>query len=166
VTQRDRRIGIQLVEDLADAFDLLGAAHPRRIPRMGSRALITEFLQGKSFAVVGASNDRSKFGNKVLRCYQEHGLAAVPVHPTLKEVEGVACVPDLESLPGPVHGVSIITPPPVTERVVEDAHAAGITRLWMQPGAESRAAVARCKELGIDVIAGGPCLLVELGFSG
>jgi predicted CoA-binding protein len=63
-----------------------------------------------------------------------------------------------------VHGVSIITPPPVTERVVEDAHSAGITRLWMQPGAESPRAIERCAELGIDVIAGGPCLLVVLGY--
>ncbi len=131
---------------------------------MDTRALVDEFLAGKKFAVVGASNDRSKFGNKVLRCYQQHRLHAVPVHPTLKEVEGAACVPNLASLPEPVHGVSIITPPPVTERIVEDAHAAGITRLWMQPGAESADAIERCHELGIDVIAGGPCILVELGF--
>jgi predicted CoA-binding protein len=131
---------------------------------MAGRKSIEEFLAGERFAVVGASNDRSKYGNKVLRCYQQHGLDVVAVHPTLKQVEGAVCVPDLASLPEPVHGVSIITPPPVTERIVEDAHEAGITRVWMQPGAESQAAIERCKELGIDVIARGPCILVELGF--
>jgi predicted CoA-binding protein len=125
---------------------------------------VTEFLAGRTFAVVGASNDRSKFGNKVLRAYVQHHLRAIPVHPTLKEVEGLTCVPDLASLPEPVHGVSIITPPPITEKIVEQAHAVGIKRLWMQPGAESTAAIERCHELGIDVIAGGPCILVELGF--
>ena len=60
--------------------------------------------------------------------------------------------------------MSIITPPPVTERVVEEAAAAGVEHLWMQPGAESDAAVARAEELGLSVIAGGPCLLVVLGY--
>jgi predicted CoA-binding protein len=131
---------------------------------MDTRTLVDEFLAGRTFAVVGASNDRAKFGNKVLRAYVQHRLHAIPVNPTLKEVEGLPCVPDLASLPEPVHGVSIITPPPITERIVEQAHAAGIKRLWMQPGAESDDAIERCHELGIDVIAGGPCILVELGF--
>jgi predicted CoA-binding protein len=131
---------------------------------MDQRARIDEFLAGDRFAVVGATSDRAKYGNKVLRCYQQHGLDVVAVNPRLKEVEGAPCVPDLLSLPERVHGVSIITPPSVTERIVEDAHAAGITRLWMQPGAESQAAIERCKALGIDVIAHGPCILVELGF--
>ena len=74
------------------------------------------------------------------------------------------CVKTLADLPEPVHGLSIITPAPVTEKLVEDAHKAGITRIWMQPGAESRAAIERCRELGISVIAGGPCVLVDLGF--
>ena len=61
--------------------------------------------------------------------------------------------------------LSIVTPPPVTEKLVEAAAIAGITRLWMQPGAESAAAVRRAGELGLSVISGGPCLLVEIGGS-
>jgi predicted CoA-binding protein len=125
---------------------------------------IDAFLAGATFAVAGASRDRNKYGNKVLRCYLQHRMKAVPVNPRESEVEGVPAVPDLASIEGPVHGVSIITPPPVTERLVEDAAALGIRHLWMQPGAESRRAVARAKELGLNVIAGGPCLLVVLGF--
>jgi len=125
---------------------------------------ISEFLAGSTYAVVGASNDRWKYGNKVLRCYVQHGLKAIPVNPNAKVVEGLAAVADLASLPEPVHGVSIITPPEITEQVVEEAAKAGITRLWMQPGAESDRAIERAKELGLSVISGGPCLLVALGF--
>ena len=131
-----------------------------------TREKIETFLSGDTFAVAGASSNRRKFGNMVLRSYLEHGKTAYPVNPIEDEVEGVAVVRDLASLPVPVHGLSIITPPQVTEKLVEDAHHAGITRIWMQPGAESRAAIDRAEELGMDVIAGGPCLLVELGFRG
>ncbi|MBL8860544.1 MAG: CoA-binding protein [Planctomycetes bacterium] len=131
---------------------------------MDSAERIEDFLRGTAYAVVGASTDRAKYGNKVLRCYLQRGRRVIPVHPTQREIEGVPCVRDLYALPEPVHGVSIITPPPVTERVVEDAAACGLTRLWMQPGAESPRALQRAEELGLSVIAGGPCLLVVLGF--
>ncbi len=125
---------------------------------------IKAFLDGTPFAVVGASTDRSKYGNKVLRVYQQNGLAVYPVNPRAEEVEGLACFPDLASLPEAVHGVSIITPPSVTERVVEEAEAAGIRHLWMQPGAESDRAVERAEGAGLNVIAGGPCILVVLRY--
>lgn len=125
---------------------------------------IAEFLAGRTYAVAGASRDRTKYGNKVLRCYQQAGRDVIAVHPRETEIEGALCVRDLASLPRPVHGLSIITPPPVTQRLVEEAARAGITRLWMQPGAESERAPARAAELGLTVIAGGPCLLVVLGF--
>ena len=131
---------------------------------MDVQAEIQEFLAGSSFAVAGASTNREKYGNKVLRCYLQNDLVAWPVHPSEEEIEGVACSPDLASLPEDVHGLSIITPPAVTESLVEQAAEAGIKRLWMQPGAESPKAVERALELGLHVIAGGPCLLVALNF--
>jgi predicted CoA-binding protein len=88
------------------------------------------------------------------------------VHPKERVVEQVPAVPDLASLPEKVRGVSIITPASVTERLVEEAAKAGIKRLWMQPGAESAAAIRRAEELGLSVIAGGPCVLIELGEAG
>lgn len=131
---------------------------------MDDKALIDDFLAGRVYAVVGASTNREKYGNKVLRCYMQNDLVAWPVHPTEEEIEEITCARDLMSLPEDVHGVSIITPPKITEQVVEDAAKAGIKRLWMQPGAENEASVARAKELGMHVIAGGPCLLVALGY--
>jgi predicted CoA-binding protein len=127
-------------------------------------ARIEAFLAGSTFAVAGASNDRAKYGNKVLRCYLQNGRDALPVNPNEQVVEGVPCVPDLASLPRKADAVSIITPPHVTERIVEDAAKAGIRHVWMQPGAESERAVERAEELGLSVIHGGPCVLVVLGF--
>ena len=120
------------------------------------------FLSGGSFAVVGASRDRAKYGNRVLRAYVSHGLKAVPVNPNETEVEGLAAVPDLAHLPERVHGISIITPPEATERVVDEALALGYRLLWMQPGAESRPAVERARRAGARVLAYGPCVLVSL----
>ncbi|MBL0928449.1 MAG: CoA-binding protein [Phycisphaerales bacterium] len=129
---------------------------------MGER--IEAFLAGSPFAVVGASRDRAKYGNKVLRCYLQHGRAVFPVNPGGGEIEGLTAYPGLALLPERPHGVSIITPPAVTERIVEEAAGLGIRRLWMQPGAESPAAVQRARALGIEVIAGDACLLVVLGY--
>jgi len=125
---------------------------------------IADFLAGTTYAVAGASTNRAKYGNKVLRCYLQNGRTAYPINPRADVIEGVPCYPDLASLPGPVHGLSIITPPAITEELVEEAAAAGIPRLWMQPGAESEEAIERARELGLAVIAGGPCLLVALGY--
>jgi uncharacterized protein len=125
---------------------------------------IEEFLAQKRFAVVGASSDRAKYGNKVLRCYLQHGRDAIPVNPKDGEVEGRTAYRSLSEIPEPPQAVSIITPPKVTETVVEEAGKLGIRHIWMQPGAESDAAVARARRLGMNVIAGGPCLLVVLGF--
>lgn len=125
---------------------------------------IEAFLAGSPVAVVGASTDRSKYGNKVLRCYMQNGRAAYPVNPTMMDVEGLRAYPNLKLVPEKVHAISIITPPPVTERVIEEAGELGIKHVWMQPGAESAKAVRRAEELGMSVIAGGACLLVVLGY--
>jgi predicted CoA-binding protein len=127
---------------------------------------IRMFLDGGRFAVVGASADRSKYGNKVLRCYQMNGLSVLPVNPRESSIEGVATVGSVTELPDDVRSISIITPPHVTEQVVAEAAAKGIKNIWMQPGAESTTAVKTCLESGINVIADGCCILVVLGYRG
>lgn len=128
-------------------------------------ALIQDFLAAGPWAVVGASTDRSKYGNKVLRCYQQAGKAPVyPVHPKEREIEGLAAYPSLTALPERPRAISIITPPKITEAVVEECATLGIRHLWMQPGAESPRAIERCRELGLALLASGPCLLVVLRY--
>ena len=129
---------------------------------------IDAFLDGSPHAVVGASRDRHKYGNKVLRVYQQRQRPVFVVNPSAdaaaETVEGLPAYPNLGSLPEAVHGASIITPPHVTERVVDDAIALGVGHLWMQPGAESRSAVEKARGAGINVISGGPCILVVLRY--
>ena len=132
---------------------------------MTIRQQIDTFLVAPVFGVVGASSRREKYGNKVLRCYLQNGRRAVPVNPVEKEIEGIPCVKEVGELPPEVTSISVITPPAITEKVVEQAIARGIRNIWMQPGAESATAVAKCRENGINVIADGSCVLVVLGYS-
>ena len=125
---------------------------------------VARFLESPAYGVVGASPRRHKYGNKVLRCYQQNGRRAIPVNPNEREVEGAACVATVLDLPDDVQSISVITPPPITERVVEQAIRRGIKHVWMQPGAESDRAIADCEAAGINVIADGSCVLVVLGY--
>ncbi len=128
------------------------------------RSDVERFLSKGAFAVVGASADRAKYGNKVLRCYVQHGRDVVGVHPRLSEVEGVPCHPSLRELSGPPRAVSVVAPPAAASSIVADAVAAGVEHLWFQPGAEDADAVEAARAHGIEVIADGACLLVALGF--
>ena len=125
---------------------------------------IAAFLAVDSFAVVGASNDHAKYGNKVLRCYAQHDLSVVGVNPRLDEVEGLPCYPSLRDIPGPPRAVSVVAPPAAAAQIVADAIATGVKQLWFQPGAEDHTAIAAARKAGIAVLADGPFLLVALGF--
>ncbi|MBM4069800.1 MAG: CoA-binding protein [Planctomycetes bacterium] len=131
---------------------------------MTDQQRIRAFLDGGPHAVVGASRDPSKYGNMVLRAYVQNDLPVFPVNPNADIVEGLKSYPDLESLPEPVHGVSVITPPHVTDSIIEQAGRLGIRHIWLQPGAEAEHNVQRALQLGMNIIAGGPCLLVALRF--
>jgi len=132
---------------------------------MVSNEQFDKFFESGAFGVVGASANRDKYGNKVLRVYLQHGMRAIPVNPTEKEIEGIPCVAGIQDLPPAVKSISVITPPRVTDQVVDTAIAKGIASIWMQPGAESPAAVEKCRKNNINVIADGSCILVKLGYS-
>jgi len=125
---------------------------------------LEQFLSSPAFAVVGASTNRDKYGNKVLRCYQQNDRPVIPVNPKEKQIEGINCVASVADLPTEVESISVITPPEITEKIVKQAAAKEIKNIWMQPGAESPAAVKYCAEQGLNIIADGSCLLVVLGY--
>ncbi|KIH76974.1 Predicted CoA-binding protein [Geoalkalibacter ferrihydriticus] len=127
---------------------------------------IDQFLAADVFGVVGASSKTYKYGNKVLRCYLQNGRNVIPVNPVEKQIEGIDCVANVSELPDEVKSISVITPPQVTDKVVDAAIARGVENIWMQPGAESPPAVAKAEKAGLNVIADGSCILVVLGFSG
>jgi predicted CoA-binding protein len=116
------------------------------------------------YAVVGTSSDRSKYGNMVLRAYQQRGEEVYPINPRAENIEGLKAYGSLGALPRKARGVSIITPPAITERVVEEAAQAGAEFVWMQPGAESPEAIRKAEALGLKVIASGACYLVVAHF--
>lgn len=125
---------------------------------------IADFMAGEQFAVAGASSNRQKYGNKVLRCYLQNGHTAIPINPTADVVEGIKAVKSVSDIDPPPHGLSIITPPHITDDVVSAAIECGIRHIWMQPGAESESSIAACRDASVNLIAGGPCLLVVLGY--
>lgn len=130
---------------------------------MDGKEKIQKFLKAPAFGVVGASDNPEKFGYKVYKTYLRHGMKAYPVNNRVKEIEGHQVYQTLATLPEKVEAISVITPPPVTDQVVDDAIASGVKHIWMQPGAESAAAIAKAEKAGISVIHGGPCILIELG---
>lgn len=125
---------------------------------------IEKFLEAAAFGVAGASTDRNKYGNKVLRCYLQNDRKVVPVNPKADEIEGIRCVDSVKSLPEEVKSLSIVTPPQITEKVVEEAVEKGMENVWMQPGSQSDEAVRLCRDNEINVIADGSCILVVLGY--
>lgn len=131
---------------------------------MNTKEQISSFLKSEAFAVAGSSPKRNKYGNKVLRCYQQNQRIVYPIHPIHQEIEGLVCYQSVKDLPTAVNSISIITPSHVTERIVREAYDKGIKNIWMQPGAESDDAVNFCKEHHMNIISGGPCILVYLGF--
>lgn len=125
---------------------------------------INQFFSSLAYAVVGATINRNKFGNKVLRCYMQQNKKVYPVNPHEEFIEGLACIKCIEDLPSTVKSISIITQPAVTEDIVKAAIKKGIQNIWMQPGAESDSAIENCKQHSINVIADGTCILQELNF--
>jgi predicted CoA-binding protein len=114
--------------------------------------LISDFVNRRVWAVVGVSQDPSKFGNRVFRSLRGAGYAVYAVNPKGGQLDGAKVYPTLADLPQKPEVVDLVVPPPVTEQVVREAHALGLSRIWMQPGAESEAAIAYCHEQGIQVV--------------
>ena len=114
--------------------------------------LVSDFVNRRIWAIIGASADRSKFGNRVFRTLPNAGYTVYPVNPKGGEVEGAKVYASLSELPQPPDVVDLVVPPAVTEQVVKVAHQLGLTRIWMQPGAESEAAIDYCHEHGMQVV--------------
>ena len=129
--------------------------------RPGTRA--DEFLAQKRLAVAGVSRDNSHHptGNLIYRRLKKTGHEVFPVNPHMQTFEGDRCYPDLQSIPGGVDGVVIVTRPAATERIVRDCTEARVRRVWMHQSLGKSAssvspeAVEYCRQHDISVIAGG-----------
>lgn len=100
---------------------------------------------GVRIAVVGASNDSTKYGNIIVRNLTRQGYTVLPVNPNEAEIAGLKAFARVADLPRPVHLVNFVTPPPVSTRVVAECAAAGLTNLWFQEGSFDDATLAAAR---------------------
>ncbi len=114
-------------------------------------------------AVIGASRDREKFGNKAVRAYHAHGHRVFPVNLREKEIEGLPAFRSLLDIADPLDVVLVYVPPSVTLRLLPEIAKARPAKLFLNPGSEDDAVVARAAELGLEPLLA--CSIVAIGDS-
>ena len=117
----------------------------------------------KTVAVVGASSNRDKFGNKALRAFEKRGYRVIPVNPNEPEVEGHPTFKSVLDIPGEVHLATIYVPARVGVGVMDDVAKKGIADVWLNPGADDPAVIRRAKELGLKAVQ--TCSILAIGES-
>jgi len=122
---------------------------------------IEKMLQLKTWAVVGATDNKEKFGYKIFKVMLEAGLEVYPVNTGVQEILGQKCYPTLKDLPVKPEAVDLVVPPRVGEQIVRECAQLGITNVWLQPGADTQPVVNLAKELGLTVV-DHACIMVEL----
>ena len=115
----------------------------------------------KVVAVVGASSNRSKFGNRAVRAYQQQGYTVVPINPHEAVIEGLKSYASVLDVPGHIDMASVYLPPDIGEQVIAEIAQKGIPEVWLNPGADSDEIIARAKALGIQPIVA--CSIVAIG---
>lgn len=114
--------------------------------------LIQEMLGKKTWAVAGVSTNKEKFGYIIYKRLKEKGYKVYAINPKADEIDGEKCYKDLDELPEVPEVINIVTPPEVTEQIVEKCKALGINYIWMQPGAESEKAIESARKAGLKVL--------------
>lgn len=115
----------------------------------------------KVVAVIGASSNPRKFGNRAVRAFLRQGCTVVPINPNEPEVEGLKTYGSVLDVPGAIDMATFYVHPEVGERVIEEVARKGIAEVWLNPGAESDALVARARALNIQPIVA--CSIVAIG---
>ncbi len=125
----------------------------------------------KVVAVIGASRDRRKFGNKAVRAFRRRGFEVLPVNARRggvgtegsRLIEGLAVHASVLEAPGAIDLATLYVPPEIGETLIEEIARKGIPALWVNPGAESRRLVERARALGIETTL--HCSIVAIGES-
>jgi len=118
-------------------------------------------MQSKVVAVIGASNNRRKFGNRAVRAYLDQGYTVVPINPHEREVEGLKAYASVLDVPGTIDMASFYVPPDVGEQIIDEIARKQIAEVWLNPGAESDELITRARALSLKPIVA--CSIVALG---
>jgi uncharacterized protein len=114
-------------------------------------------------AVIGASNDRSKWGNKSLRAFRQQGYTVYPVNPNEPVIEGAPSYKTITEVPVRPEKVTVYVRPPILLKMLPDIAAKGCDELWLNPGTESEEVLAEAERLKLNVIQG--CSIIAVGVS-
>jgi|SRR3954471_16196206 predicted CoA-binding protein len=114
-------------------------------------------------AVIGASNDRRKYGNKAFRALRERGFTVWPVNPTESEVEGAPAFKSIRDVPERPEMVTLYVRPEVVMKILPDIAAKGCDELWLNPGTDSDEVLRKAEELKLNVIQA--CTIIGVGMS-
>ena len=117
----------------------------------------------KTVAVIGASSNRDKFGNKALRAFAQRGYTVFPINPTETEVEGHRAYRSVLEVPEPIDLATIYVPGSVGVKVMDDLARKGIPEVWLNPGADDRQVVERAQALGLKTVR--QCSIIAIGES-
>lgn len=117
-----------------------------------------------TIAIIGASQDRNKFGNKAVRVFADKGYKVYPIHPKLSEIEGHKTYSSILQVPEKeIDMVSFYLPPQVGFKVIEEVAKVKCKEVWLNPGSESDELVEKAESLGLTVIQA--CSIVGVGSS-
>jgi predicted CoA-binding protein len=117
----------------------------------------------KTVAIIGASSNRRKYGNKALRAFARQGFTVLAINPNESEVEGYRTYPSVLDVPGAIDMATLYVQPDVAVRVMDDIAQKGIPEVWLNPGADEDEVVARARELGVNTIQA--CSIMGIGES-
>lgn len=117
----------------------------------------------KTVAVIGASTNRAKFGNRAVRAYHAQGYRVIPIHPREPAIEGLTAFKSVLDVPGTIDIASFYVPAEIGERVIEEVVAKGVREVWLNPGADSDALIDKTRALGIRPVVA--CSIVALGLN-
>jgi hypothetical protein len=115
----------------------------------------------KTVAIVGASNDRKKFGNKAVRAFRAQGYVVIPINPHHAEIEGVKAYRSVLDVPESLDMATVYVPPDVGQRLLAEFEQKQIPEVWINPGAESSELLAEARRRKLNVITA--CSIVGIG---
>jgi hypothetical protein len=115
----------------------------------------------KTVAIVGASSDRRKFGNKAFRAFSEEGHHVIPINPNEPEVEGARTYPTVMDVPEKIDMATVYVPPEIGITLLEGFEKKQIPEIWINPGAESDELIAEARRRKLNVIEA--CSIVGIG---